>query len=438
MTEPETEPASAPETVPTAGAIPPTSRAEIDELRAENAALAAELAELRTGYRAIAGHTRLRASGTVDPTGFTVERQGSSAARAGRLTTPRGEIATPAYVPVASRGAVAGLTPAELTRLGAQALTVDLHEMYLQPGPAVIEGAGGLGAAMAWPAPVVGDTGIAAIAAQRKTRITDEGIAFRGRLDGSPHHWEPEEVVRVAHRLGADIAFAPADPADPARTERWARRALAEHAWQTADRHDAVSLWGVVTGGADPEARRSAARGLCRLAEGDRREGGLGLGGYRLEGVVPSRDGEALRAGVEALDGDRPRYVAQVDTPADLLAAVAAGVDLVDGAGAVRLAAEGTVFTAAGMLDLTDPALRADFRPLDPGAERRGTVNRADEFTRAYVHHLFVANEGLAVTLCALHNEHFFTSLASAAREAIGDGGYDRFAMSFLRGFGKV
>ncbi|WP_231884506.1 tRNA guanosine(34) transglycosylase Tgt [Tsukamurella tyrosinosolvens] len=355
------------------------------------------------------------------------------------MVLPRGEIATPAYIPVASRGAIAGLTPRELTGLGAVALTVDLHELYLQPGVDVIEGAGGIGSAMAWAAPTIADTGVAAVAAQRKTRITDEGIAFRGRLDGSPHRWDPEETVRLAHRMGFDVAFALADAEDPARTERWARRALAEHAWQTADRHDALSLWAVVTGGADPERRRSAARALRRLADEDRRAGGLGFGGYRIEGVgAPAHETALLRAAVGELETDRPRYLGGITGPEDLLAAIEAGVDLLDGTEPARAGAEGRVYTSAGVLDVTDPALRADFRPLDPAEGRPGGTNRTDAFTRAYMHHLFAANEGLAVTLCTLHNEHFFVSLAGAARRAIRDGGYPAFTASFLRRFGKV
>ncbi|MET9329196.1 tRNA-guanine transglycosylase [Tsukamurella sp. NPDC003166] len=435
---PRPEPPTGPVPAPSPGLVRATatpSRTEIDELRAQNASLAAELAELRTGYRAIAGSTRLRASGITDPVRFAVEGTAPGGARAGRLVLPRGEIATPAFVPVAVRGAIAGLTPRELTDLGTQALTVDLHELYLQPGPDVIEGIGGIGRAMAWPAPIIADTGAAAIAAQPKTRITDEGIAFRSRLDGSPRRWDAEEAVRLAHRMGFDVAFALADPADPGRTERWARRALAEHGWQTADRHDAVSLWAVVAGGADPEARRSAARAVRRLADEDRRAGGLGFGGYRLEGV---QDPAALRAAVGELEADRPRYVAAVDDPADLLAAIEAGADLVDGTAPARAGAEGRVFTSTGVLNVTDPSLRADFRPLDPAGPGVLGGNRVDEFTRAYVHHLFAANEGLAVTLCTLHNEHFFVGLAAAARKAILTGGYPDFAMSFLRGFGKV
>nr|WP_256378470.1 tRNA-guanine transglycosylase [Tsukamurella sp. 1534] len=429
--------------------VPDPARSEIAELRAENDALAAELAELRTGYRAIAGHTRLRAAGITESTSFRVEADGPDNARAGVLTTPRGEIATPAYVPVAGRGAIAGITPDEMIRLGARALTVDLHEMYLQPGPEVIEGLGGIGAAMAWPAPVFGDTGVGAIGRQKRTRVTDEGIAFRGRLDGSPHDWDPERAVRIAHRMGVDVAFALADPVDPAkprsaqqagvgRTGAWARRALIEHAWQTADRHNSVSLWATVTGGADPDLRRAAAVALRTASEHDRQEGGLGFGGYRIEGADGAARAHLLRAAVGELEADRPRYLAGVSDPADLFAAIDAGIDLIDGTGPAVAGAAGTVFTTRGIVDLTDPVHRTDFRPLDPDARWQGVPNRADEFTRAYVHHLFAANEGLAVTLCTLHNEHFFVALAAAARRAMAHGGYPGFATSFLRGFGTV
>ncbi|WP_245537873.1 tRNA-ribosyltransferase family protein [Tsukamurella paurometabola] len=424
--------------------------AEIAELRSQNAELAAELAELRTGYRAIAGHTRLRAVGASDPTGFRIEVQGPGAARTGTLSTPHGEIATPAYLPVAARGAVAGITPEMLAALGVQAVTVDLHELYLQPGTAMIEGAGGIGRAMAWAGPVLGDTGITAVAAAKKTRVTDEGIAFRSRLDGGAHRWDPEEAVRVAHRIGVDIAFAMADPvaatapraqleAGVNRSQQWAARALVEHSWQTADRGDRQSLWAVVTGGADAGLRRAAARGLRRLSEQDVQSGGLGFGGYRIDGVrSAAAEALQLRAATEELDRERPRHLATVATPADLFAAIEAGIDLFDGTAAAEAGREGRVFTRDGVLDLTDPQLRADFRPIDPGADRRGPANPADEFTRAYVNHLFAANEGLAVTLCTLHNEHFFATLAADARRALTDGRYPAFTESFLRRFAKV
>ncbi|GIZ96683.1 hypothetical protein TTY48_12950 [Tsukamurella sp. TY48] len=424
--------------------------AEIAELRTQNAELAAELAELRTGYRAIAGHTRLRAVGASDPVSFRVEAQGPGAARIGRVSTPHGEIATPAYLPVATRGAVAGITPEVLAGLGVQALTVDLHELYLQPGTAVIEGAGGIGKAMAWTAPTLGDTGITAVAAAKKTRVTEEGIAFRSRLDGGAHRWDPEEAVRVAHRIGVDIAFALADPvpatapraqlqAGVDRSQRWAARALVEHSWQTADRGDRQSLWAVVTGGADAGLRRAAARGLRRLSEQDVQAGGLGFGGYRIDGIgSASAQSLQLRAAVEELDRERPRHLPAIATPADLFAAIEAGIDVIDGTAPAEAAAQGRVYTRDGIVDVTDSALRTDFRPLDPGAERHGPANPADDFTRAYVHHLFAANEGLAVTLCTLHNEHFFVSLAAEARRALADGRYPAFTESFLRRFAKV
>ncbi|SDQ59305.1 drug resistance transporter, EmrB/QacA subfamily [Tsukamurella pulmonis] len=419
-----------PGTMPARASGASLTRREIDEIRAQNASLAAELADLRTDYRAIAGNARLQASGITDPAEFVIERTAPTGARAGRIVLPHGEIVTPAYLPVAGRGAVAGLTPHELTDLGAQALAVDLHELFLQPGPDLIEGAGGIGRVMAWSAPVVGDPGLSTVGPRHATRITDEGIAFRSRVDGSSHHWSPEDPVRLAHRMGCDITFALADPTDPVRTERWARRALAERGWQAADGKDALSLWAVVTGDGDPETRRSAARGLRRIADEDRRAGGLGFGGYRFEGA------SALSGAIAELEADRPRYLAAVTGPAELLAAIEAGVDLIDGTAPARAAEQGHVFTTDGVLDLTDPALREDFRPLDPNGRRVLGAHRTDGFTRAYVHHLFAANEGLAVTLCTAHNEHFFVALAAAAREAIRNGTYPRFAESVLRGAG--
>lgn len=428
-------------------------RTQVDSLRAENAALAAEVAELRTGYRAIKGYSRLRESGVREATSFTIDTLGPDRARAARLRTPSGDIVTPAYIPVAPRGAIAGITPAELTRLGAQGIGVDIHELFLQPGPAVIEQAGGIGAAMAWPAPTFGDTGAVALAHQRATRISDDGITFRNRLNGSPHWFDPEETVRIAHRIGVDVLFALADPGSAsakrrtaertrtaiARTERWARRALAEHAWQSVDRLDARSLWAVVVGGEDVEGRQAAARAINRLSEYDRRSGGLGFGGYRIDGIddIAGR-GELVRAMTIELDEDRPRYLPRVSSADDVLTAIEAGIDIIDGTAAAEAGARGAVFTSSGMLDLTDPALRSDFRPIDPKAERNGSANRADEFTRAYIHHLFVANEGLAATLCTLHNEHFFASLTTDARNAIRNGGYSEFAISIRRAMGKV
>lgn len=431
---------AAPRPAPSSGRPKPGagagSRAELDELRQQNLQMAAELSALRSDYRSMAAHTRLHDAGLVDPTVFVVGHTGPGAARTGTLTTAHGEIATPAYLPVAINGAISTMPPESVRELGAQALVADLYRLQLQPGAQIIEQAGGLGAAMAWPGPILADLRIAEILAQRGTSTDIEALTFRSPRDGSTHRVTPEDLVILQHRLGMDVLVAAAAAgADRVATDAlvlWARRALAEHNWQSAQRARAASLWASIP--ADLPAPRTAARELRRLGEEDRAAGGLGFGGYRIESVPHAAAAtDRLRAVVTEL-GESPRHLADVSDVADLFAAVEAGIDLVDGTAPARLGAAGTVLTSDGLLDLTDRRFAAQFVSIDPKADDRGRGNYVSRYTRAYIHHLLVADEGLGPTLCMLHNEHFFVSLVARIRDGIETGRYADVKREMLGG----
>ncbi|WP_343232875.1 MULTISPECIES: tRNA guanosine(34) transglycosylase Tgt [unclassified Tsukamurella] len=412
--------------------------------------MAAELAALRTDYRSMASRTRLAQEGLADPTRFTVEARLAAGGRAGRLFTPHGEVATPAFVPASTRGTVRAVLPESLRDLGAQALLASAYHLELMPGAGVIEEAGGLGRFMNWPGATFTESGAFALSggdpdaqangAARKTRVDEDGVSFRSHVDGSDHRFTPETSMQLQHRIGADVLFALDSPlqsgdrtAQREAVERnllWARRGLAEHNWQTAQRRSARSLWAVVGGGEFEDLRRRAARDLRDLGDEDRVGGGLGFGGYVLTGVPSGVAGDIARWATAELDDVRPRHLLGACEPVDLFAAVEAGVDTVDSAAPSRAAKVGTVYTVDGTYSVTDPAYRSDFRSLDPE-----TINYTSQYTRAYVHHLFEAQEGLAITLVTIHNEQFLVSLMARIRQAIVDGDYLRFKEDFLRRF---
>ncbi|MFC7754315.1 tRNA guanosine(34) transglycosylase Tgt [Tsukamurella soli] len=394
--------------------------------------------------------SRLSQLGVTDPTSFRIEGRLSYGGRAGRLVTPHGEVATPAFIPVSTRGTVRAVLPESVRDLGAQAVLASAYHLYLQPGAEVVEGAGGLGRFMNWPGTTITESGSFALAggdpeaqtngAGKRTRVDDGGVSFRSHLDGTEHRFTPESSMLVQHRLGADVMFAldahgggtlAEQQSTVARNLAWARRGLAEHNFLTAQRGDRQSLWAVIGGGGYEQVRRSAARELRGLSDEDRMSGGLGFGGYVLADVPTGVDfGEVVRWVTAELDEESPRHLLGAFEPADLFAAVEAGIDTIDSAAPSRAAKAGIVYTVDGTYSISDPKYRSDFGPLDPE-----TINYASQYSRAYIHHLFEAKEGLAITLCTIHNEQFLVSLLSRIRQSIVDGDYDRFKFDFLSRF---
>lgn len=345
-------------------------------------------------------------------------------ARAGLLHTPHGIVPTPAFMPVGTAGTVKALHPDEVAGTGARMLIANTYHLWLRPGPELIAEQGGLHAFMRWPHAIATDSGgFQAFSLSERVKLSEKGFEFASHLDGSRRSLTPEESMRVQGLLGSDIALqldvcAPAgvDRAELVlavdRTTRWAERCLAARA-------PGQAVFGIIQGGTDVELRLRHAEALGALALD-----GLALGGFSV-GEPPELMYATLDRVVPFVDPARPRYLMGVGTPADLVRAMAAGVDVFDCVLPTRNARNGQAFVTGGRLTLKNARFRTDPRPLDEACScpvcRQG-------FSRAYLRHLYVAGEILAHRLLSLHNLHHYASLMASARQAIVEGQFDDWA----------
>jgi queuine tRNA-ribosyltransferase len=346
------------------------------------------------------------------------------AARRGRITTAHGTVDTPAFMPVATLGAVKGIAPGTLEELGARLLLANLYHLALRPGIGTIEALGGLHAFTAWPGPILTDSGgyqVFSLAARRS--IDDGGVTFRSHLDGSPMRFTPESVVDMQRRLGVDVAMVldecPPWPVTEAeagaaldRTLAWARRA--REAWEMPSSGGARpgGLFGIVQGSG---FRRLRERGAAELAA-------LDFDGYAIGGVSVGEPEAGRRAAVEwtapILPAAKPRYLMGVGTPEDILHAVRVGVDLFDCVLPARNARHGTLFTRSGPLRLTNARFKDDPGPPDPDCGCP-TCRRV---SRAFLAHLARAGEITAQVLATVHNLAFYLDFMADIREACASG----------------
>jgi queuine tRNA-ribosyltransferase len=365
-------------------------------------------------------------------------------ARRAVLTTPHGDVETPTFMPVGTQGAVKTLSPDEVAATGARVVLGNTYHLMLRPGAQAIADAGGLAAFTRWPHAMLTDSGgfqaysLGAAAPGRSkgpspgaaalVEAHEEGFVFRSYLDGSTHRLTPEEAVRVQGLLGADVQMqldvcAPGDAphavveAAVQRTTRWAKRALA------APRPDGQALFGIVQGGCFADLRRSHAAEL-----GDLPFDGLALGGFSV-GEPIERMHEVLLAAAPALDPDRPRYLMGVGTPRDLVVAMGAGVDMFDCVLPTRNARNGQAFTRAGRIVIKHARWRGDKRPID---DRCACACCRGGYSRAYLRHLYLSGEILALRLLSLHNLHFYGEIAAGARQAIDKREYATWAKEVI------
>jgi queuine tRNA-ribosyltransferase len=352
---------------------------------------------------------------------FTViKKDSTSAARLGRMVTAHGEVETPAFMPVGTQGSVKAMSPRDLEEIGCQIILGNTYHMYLRPGVEVIRDLGGLHRFMGWSRPILTDSGgyqVFSLGALRK--ITEEGVRFQSHLDGSSHLLTPEKVVEIQQDLGSDIAMVldeciphPASRdyarASTLRTMRWAERSL------SARGKDDMALFGIVQGGMYEDLRLECARELSLLPFDGFATGGLGVG----EGEAALHAIGEFTAGL--LPEDRPRYLMGVGRPEDLIFAVRAGYDLFDCVLPTRNARNGTLFTAAGKMNIRRAQYANDAGPVDESCGCYCCRN----FSRAYLRHLHQAGEILAAYLLTLHNLVFYQRLMENMRRAIRD---DRF-----------
>ena len=344
-------------------------------------------------------------------------------ARTGEISTAHGLVRTPAFMPVGTQGAIKGVHHDDVRASGADIMLANTYHLMLRPGAERVAALGGLHAFMSWPYPIITDSGgyqVMSLAPLRK--VAEAGVTFRSHIDGAMVALSPERAIEVQNLLGSDIAMQldecvslPAERDEIERAMRlslrWAERC--KRAFENAPAGRA--LFGIVQGGDDQGLREESARALIDI----------GFHGYAIGGLAVGEAPEVMRqvvaATAPALPAERPRYLMGVGMPADLLAAVARGVDMFDCVLPTRNGRHGLAFTRFGPVNIKNAHHAEDPRPLDA----ESNCPAARDFSRAYLHHLFKAGETLVGTLLSVVNLFYYQELMAGARAAIAAG---RFA----------
>jgi len=339
----------------------------------------------------------------------------SSKARLGRMITGHGVMITPAFFPVGTQGTVKSLTPEELVEVGVEGILGNTYHLYLKPGHKTIARLGGLHRFIHWERPILTDSGGYQIFSLAKLRkITEEGVTFQSHIDGSEHLLTPEKVVEIQRALGSDIAMV-LDECVPypssheyvktssKLTTRWAERCL------NAKGDSDPALFGIVQGGVYRDLREESAKDLTQL-DFD----GFAIGGLSV-GEPKSIMQDVLEWTLPVLPDSKPRYLMGVGTPEDILHAVMHGVDLFDCVLPTRNARNGTLFTSTGKVSIKQAQYAEDPRPID---ETCGCY-ACRYYSRAYLRHLYLANEILSSRLNTIHNIYYYMDWMKRIRSAI-------------------
>ena len=365
---------------------------------------------------------------------FELRKTDASGARLGRLHTPHGVVDTPAFMPVGTQGTVKGLTQYALEELGVQILLGNTYHLYLRPGHERIRQLGGLHGFIAWPRAILTDSGgFQVFSLSELRKVTDDGVTFRSHLDGSEHFLSPEKALEIQTALGSDIMMVldecieyPASHEQAckaaARTFDWARRARTAFAGQSATREAAGSatqaLFGIVQGGTYPDLRRESAEQLIKLDFDGYAVGGLAVG------EPHALTCEMTAAATALLPAEKPRYLMGVGKPEDIPDYVRLGIDMMDCVLPTRSARHGCIFTSAGRLLIRNAKHADDSRPVDEAC----SCAVCKRHSRAYLRHLFMANEILGSVLATHHNIHFYLDLMRRIRQAIEFGDLEEFS----------
>ncbi len=428
---------------------------------------------------------------------FKIEKKlKGSLGRAGVLNTPHGEIYTPAFVPVGTKATVKSLNPEQVREVGGEVVLGNTYHLYLQPGDEIVAKAGGIGKFMNWSGPTMTDSGgfqvfslgiaygkdpegkqasygagiskVMSVTdllliperfddsdAPRLAKIGQDGVSFKSHLDGSIHYITPEKSIQIQHNLGADIIFAFDECTSPAedlryqgealeRTHRWAERSLLEHkklcsassdfsSLRTAEpnsslgkteRSFAPALFGIVQGGRDENLRKKSAKII----------GAMDFDGFGIGGSFAKEDmSSAVKWVNEILPEEKPRHLLGIGEPEDLFMGVENGVDLFDCVAPTRLGRNGTLYTHSGRMIIMNKLYRDDFTPI----EKNCKCYTCQNYTRAYVAHLFHGKEMLGGTLASIHNLFFIVNLVKQIRQSILDENFFEFKKSFLNEYLK-
>jgi queuine tRNA-ribosyltransferase len=388
---------------------------------------------------------------------FTIShRLDGTLARAGVIDTPHGAIETPAFIPVGTKATLKALTPEQLAATGAQAVLANAYHLFLRPGHEIIDKAGGIHSFMNWSGPTFTDSGgfqVMSLGAGFKkvidmtgkepeelstkkdklAHIDDDGVTFKSHLDGRLHRFTPEISMQIQHAIGADITFAFDELTTlyhdynyqveslEKRTHPWAVRSLAEHQRLNSERshRPPQALFGVVQGANYEDLRRRSAMFL----------GGMDFDGYGLGGALEKdKIGEIVRWMCEELPEEKPRHMLGISEPDDIFDCIENGADTFDCVSPARVGRNGALYTRHGRVNIRRAEFRDKFEPFDPDCDCYTCQN----YTCAYLHHLFRAGELLSNTLATIHNERFIVRLVDDIRASIVDGTFHEFKRSFL------
>ncbi|MBX3175462.1 MAG: queuine tRNA-ribosyltransferase [Gemmatimonadaceae bacterium] len=384
----------------------------------------------------------------------------TGAARCGWFNTPHGVVETPAFMPVGTHATIKGLSVQEVEATGAQMVLANAYHLYLRPGDAAVRALGGLHAFARWKGPMLTDSGgfqVFSLAQHRTVR--ERGIEFRSHLDGSLHDYTPESVMRIERNLGADVIMQ-LDELIEGKSDEAASRSAMERSlrWLERCREEferlgregrapldsialppgAPALFGnldlervappqalfpIVQGGIHPELRRASVRGIRQAGDWH----GIAIGGLSVGEAKPD-----MYATIEVCDPelprDKPRYLMGVGFPDDLVESVARGVDLFDCVVPTRMGRHGTAFTPDGTVQIKRADHRFDKRPLVEGCDCYSCTH----YDRAYLRHLFNAEEMLGLRLLSLHNVHYLVGLMRRARLELAAGRFPAWAAEYL------
>jgi len=398
---------------------------------------------------------------------FEIEKTAGNA-RAGVFFTPHGPVETPAFMPVGTLATVKALDPDDLTRMGASMILANAYHLHLRPGDDVVREMGGLHQFMRWDGPILTDSGGFQVFSLAQLRtLNEDGVEFQSHIDGSKRFFTPELVMQIQRNLGADVIMqfdhvipGQSDEASARdaseRSIRWLARCLAEltrletrpsplrlmraepdktavdmpyvptRTGEFAEQPRRQALFPIVQGGIHPTLRREAAAKIASMHDWP----GYAIGGLSVGEEKPAMH-EMLEVVDAALPRTHPRYLMGVGFPEDLIEGVRRGVDLFDCVAPTRMGRNGAVFTHEGRLNIKRAEFRTDPRPLDTACDCAACTR----FTRAYIRHLFIADEILGLRLLSLHNVHFLLSLMRSARQAIRTDTLEGWAREWLLRF---
>ncbi len=358
-------------------------------------------------------------------------------ARRGVFTCAHGTVQTPVFMNVGTQGAIKGAVSAhDLKKIGCQVELSNTYHLHLRPGDGVVREMGGLHKFMDWDGPILTDSGgfqVFSLAGLRK--VSEDGVTFASHIDGHRIFMGPEESMRIQSNLGSDVAMAFDECVEnPAtyeyakvsceRTLRWLRRCMAEHE-ELNSLPETVNpsqlLFGINQGCVYPDLR------VWHMKE----TASLNCDGYAIGGLAVGEETQVMYDIIDAVEpympAGKPRYLMGVGTPSNIIEGVARGVDFFDCVMPARNARHGKFYTWAGALNIKNEKYKTDGRPIDP--ECRCPVCRS--FSRAYLRHLFVSGEMLAMRLGVLHNLYFYNSLMERIREALDEGRFEEFRMTY-------